>query len=262
MTQKKLVICADDYGQSPPISAAIVELVAAGRLSAVSCMTGSPSWPKAAAALLPYVDKIDIGLHFNLTYPFSEPVIPLPLLMGGSALYQVDRTWVRGMLQRQLDAFEQAMGMAPAFVDGHQHVHVFPTIRNVVIKVLKDRYREKLPYLRSVCQPWTSTDTKLKITVLRGMGLGFDWKASRAGFRVSPGLLGAYSLSDKADYPELMQRWLRQAKTGMILMCHPGQASDDYSDPIRAARVREWHYFQSQEFEAACQKAGVVIGRF
>ncbi|MBI3771728.1 MAG: ChbG/HpnK family deacetylase [Gammaproteobacteria bacterium] len=262
MSQKQLVVCADDYGQSPTISAAILELIAAGRLTAVSCMAESPTWPEAAAALLPYANRVDIGLHFNLTHPFSDRMIPLSSLMSGAWLRLVDQAWVRRMLHHQLGAYESAMGMAPVFVDGHQHVHVFPVIRKVLIEVLKDRYGEKLPYLRSVCQPWRNTDAKFKILVLRAMGLGFERKASKAGFRVSQGLLGAYSLAADADYPALMQRWLEQVESGMVLMCHPGHPSDDLSDPIRAARVQEWRYLQGPEFEASCQHAGVVISRF
>jgi hypothetical protein len=262
MNQKKLVVCADDYGQSSTISAAIIELVAAGRLSAVSCMTESPTWSTAAAALLPYADRVDIGLHFNLTHPFSDRVIPLSLLMGGAWLHLVDEAWVRRALQFQMDVFESTLGIVPAFVDGHQHVHVFPMIRAVLIQALKERYGEKLPYLRSVCQPWRDTDAKFKIIVLRAMGLGFKRKALKAGFRVSQGLLGGYSLAADADYPALMQRWLDKAEDGWILMCHPGHQSNDRADTIGPARTHEWDFFSGPEFEVSCQRAGVVVSRF
>lgn len=262
MNQKHLVICADDYGQSPAISAAIIELVAAGRLSAVSCMTESPTWPAAATALLPHAERVDIGLHFNLTHPFTDRVIPLALLMGGAWLHLVDQEWVHRSLQFQLDVFESTLGMVPAFVDGHQHVHVFPMIRNVLIQVLKERYGEKLPYLRSVSQPWRNTDAKFKMFVLRAMGLGFKRKALKAGFSVSQGLLGGYSLSADANYPVLVQRWLDKAEDGWILMCHPGHQGNDRADTIGQARAHEWEFFSGPEFEASCQRAGVVVSRF
>jgi predicted glycoside hydrolase/deacetylase ChbG (UPF0249 family) len=64
---KKIVLCADDYNQNAAISGGIIDLVAKGRLSAVSCFSTLPQWEQNAKRLLPYQHKVDIGLHFNLT---------------------------------------------------------------------------------------------------------------------------------------------------------------------------------------------------
>ena len=71
---KRIVLCADDYGQAPAISDGIIELLKDQRLSAVSCMTNTPDWPIYAKNLLPFRLERDIGLHFNLTEgkPLSE----------------------------------------------------------------------------------------------------------------------------------------------------------------------------------------------
>ncbi len=49
-----VVLCADDYGLAPGVSAGIRELLDAGRLSATGAMTLSPHWaaegPRLAAA--------------------------------------------------------------------------------------------------------------------------------------------------------------------------------------------------------------------
>ena len=46
---------------------------------------------------------------------------------------------LRAEIERQLDAFEAAFGAPPAFVDGHQHVHVLPAIRPALLGALKAR---------------------------------------------------------------------------------------------------------------------------
>jgi predicted glycoside hydrolase/deacetylase ChbG (UPF0249 family) len=48
---KRIVLCADDFGQSAAISQGILQLVQAGRLSAVSCMTEADSWRSISACI-------------------------------------------------------------------------------------------------------------------------------------------------------------------------------------------------------------------
>ncbi|HSV29265.1 MAG TPA: ChbG/HpnK family deacetylase, partial [Candidatus Omnitrophota bacterium] len=45
MSSTTVTLCADDYGLAPGIGRAIRDLIAAGRLQATGCMTGSPHWP-------------------------------------------------------------------------------------------------------------------------------------------------------------------------------------------------------------------------
>ena len=42
--QLPMVLCADDYGLTPGISAGIRELLSMGRVSATSCLVLSPFW--------------------------------------------------------------------------------------------------------------------------------------------------------------------------------------------------------------------------
>ena len=81
---KPILICADDYGIAPGVSAAIRELVAAKRLSATSCMVVGTWWEVEAARLRPFKGSVDIGLHFTLTdFP---PLGPMPDLAPAGRL--------------------------------------------------------------------------------------------------------------------------------------------------------------------------------
>ncbi|KAB2641711.1 MAG: ChbG/HpnK family deacetylase [Verrucomicrobia bacterium] len=75
---KRLTLCADDFGQSVAISKGILQLVAAGRLQAVSCLTESPAWPAMAQQLKALGTHHQTGLHFNLTHGFAAA----PLVCG------------------------------------------------------------------------------------------------------------------------------------------------------------------------------------
>ncbi len=50
--------------------------------------------------------------------------------------------------QHRSDAFAQAMGRMPDFIDGHQHVHALPGVRRVLAAVLPTLFPAAKPYLR------------------------------------------------------------------------------------------------------------------
>jgi predicted glycoside hydrolase/deacetylase ChbG (UPF0249 family) len=52
-TPRHIIICADDYGISPAVSAAIRDLIARRRINATSVMVASPNFDGAEAAALP-----------------------------------------------------------------------------------------------------------------------------------------------------------------------------------------------------------------
>ncbi len=49
---------------------------------------------------------------------------------------------------RQLDLFEAALGYPPDHIDGHQHVHALPVVRQALIDVVARRYPVTPPMLR------------------------------------------------------------------------------------------------------------------
>ena len=68
-----MIVCADDFGWSDDVNRAIVELVAARRVSAVSCMAVLPHCaPEDLKPLLEYAEHIDVGLHFTVTARFLD----------------------------------------------------------------------------------------------------------------------------------------------------------------------------------------------
>lgn len=122
---RSLVLCADDFGLTDGINRAILELIDLGRLSATSCMTTMPAWTEnAAAALVERHDRAALGLHFNLTE--GDNAIPLGKLMQQSLLGQLDTDRVQQAFNQQLDRFEALAELPPDFVDGHQHIQMFP----------------------------------------------------------------------------------------------------------------------------------------
>ena len=118
------------------------------------------------------------------------------------------------------------------------------------------------PYLRVSRAP--SGSAGLKGHIIGWMGSSALEKIAACAYIASArGLFGIYNFEGSTlDYAARMTRWLAQAPTGSILMCHPAQAAEP-GDDIGVARAQEFAYLVGPEFTAALQTAKVkpVRGR-
>lgn len=263
----KLIICADDYAQSAAIDAAILTLIERGVLTATSCMTLSPRWFESAKSLTPPLRRqADIGVHLDFTQ-FSQTLrCAHTLLVLRSLSGTLSRRAVTANIQQQLDAFEDALGTPPDYIDGHLHVHQLPVIRDCLIKVMQQRYGQlpvaERPWLRISSPP---VGSGLKARLIHWLGAQSLKKlAQAAGFRVSPMLLGVYDFEgNAATYQAHWMHWAKQLKQlalasepekelPPVLMCHPARPTQkvDPDDPIAIARMVEWQVLQSADFSA------------
>lgn len=262
---KKITLCADDYGQNESVSAGILELIQLGRLSAVSCMTAYDHWPIYAAqlkAIIPATrSTLDIGLHFDLTKFIAQQGWSFNQFIIKCCFSQIDLVKIEAELNRQLDAFEAQLGIQPEFVDGHQHIHIFPNVRKVFIKIIAQRYAKKSPYIRLSSPEILGHDACIKALILRGLVLGFASLARKHQLQFPTQFLGAYSLR-ASNYSQFFKIWLQQARNNSLFMCHPGHASTDVEDTIKKARLVEFNYFHSNEFLVDLNNNNVQLSKW
>lgn len=265
---RRIVLCADDYGQGLAISRGILDLVERGRLSATSCLVTAPCWDEHAAWLTPFQGKIDIGLHFNLTE--GEPLSPVYRAAHGNHFFTVNTVLKRAFLRQldrkaivaechaQLDRFLEGMGRLPDFIDGHQHVHQFPVIRDAVIEVYEARLPQQQAYVRLVNHQVGLGNPKKMIIYLSGTK-AFKKLLEQHQIPHNPTFSGIYSFAKIGDYSLYFQRFLEEVGDNGVIMCHPGRASKDSQDVIAAARYKEYLYFSGDQFLQDCQQHQVVI---
>lgn len=266
---KPLVLCADDYAQSPAISAGIRSLAAAGRLSATSAMVLSPHWRGQAPALAELRGRLDVGLHLDWTSAFAQAAghgLSLGAAMRRALLGGFDVTAARSVIERQLDAFEAAWGAPPDHVDGHQHVQQFHGIREPLVDVLAQRYGAAAPrpWLRLSRAPAGQGDVKAWVIAAMGAA-ALQRRAARAGLPCAPALAGIYGFDgDEAGYAARMAGWLAAVPAGTVLMCHPASGTPtpgDGDDAIALARRREFAHLSSAAFAAQRASTGVQLVR-
>lgn len=256
---KRLLMVADDYGLSPAIDAAIVALAHRGRLSAVSCMVHAAPWPESARALreLP----VPMGLHLNLTEgtPCSTalrrvwPQLPsLPRLLCLAHAGALPRGALFDEVQTQVARFEQAVGRAPAHLDGHQHVHRLPGVNVALQPVLAQRPALRVRRIDRIAGPGWWLKRRL-IRACAGTDTAPLWQ--------NDVLLGVYDFQSR-DYRALMQGWLQGAPArGGLLFCHPATRAGTPGDPITAARWHEYDYLAGPRFLEDLEVAGVDVHR-
>ena len=271
------VLCADDYGMSPGVSEAICHLIQENRLSATSCMSVAPFWPEHAGWLREARGGADVGLHLTLTEYAPLGAMPrlasagrlpeLPDLMRAAFLGRLDGAEISAELHRQVDAFEEAFDEAPAFVDGHQHVHQLPIIRDVVIAILRGRLGGKA-YVRTCIDAPAAILRRgvavAKTTLIAALGIRFRRAALRSGIPTNASFRGIYGFAGAPDYASLFDRFLRDLRPNTLIMCHPGASDDRWLGPdvIVAQREAEYAFLASDRLPHALSRANARIEPF
>jgi len=270
------ILCADDYAIAPGVSRAIVRLIERGRLSATSCMTVSPHWPDHALWLAPCADQADIGLHFTLTDQVPLGPMPrlaprgrfpsLPRLLALALTRRLDEAEIAAELDRQIERFESAFGRPPDFIDGHQHAHQLPIIREIVLRAMHERLQGA--YLRICDEPLAAIMQRRVATmhalVISALGRGLRREATRLGIPANRRFAGVRTFHERRPYPALFRRFVAGAPQGLLVMCHAGQADAALAaaDPVTDQRNDEYAYLQSTEFADDLAASGVTLGRF
>jgi predicted glycoside hydrolase/deacetylase ChbG (UPF0249 family) len=262
---RRIWLCADDYGLSPGVNRAIRDLTARGRLNATSVMVVGPAigrdeveaLKEAAAKSARYA----IGLHATLTAPFHpltmhfRPLegglfLPLPKLLRASLLRRLDPDLIRTEVTAQLAAFVEKFGRPPDFVDGHQHVQLFPQVRDGFLTAVKQaapgawvRQGGRAQSLR-----WQLRSPKALLLDL--LSVQFRHHASRTGIAFNPAFAGAYDFSRAPDFAALMQQFVEGLPEGGLIMCHPGFVDETLValDPLTEQREREHAWLGGDAF--------------
>jgi hypothetical protein len=274
MTNRHIWLCADDYGISPAVSAAIRDLIARGRLNATSVMVAAPSFQRADACTLldAAAEHAAIGLHVTLTKPFAPLSDGFAPLRKGAFL-DLATSFRRGFLRslqpdllgreiaRQFTEFKTAFGRAPDFVDGHQHVHLAPQIGEALLAVSKDAAPNA--WVRQCERPGPAPKawSDPKGLVLDALSRRFRRLARAQNVPTNPAFAGSYTFSARADYVRLFPGFLAGLPDGGVVMCHPGTVDAELRrlDPLTNLREREYAFFGSDSFPDLLAAHGVAL---
>jgi len=235
-----MIVCADDFGLRADIDEAILELCAARKLSAVSCMT---LFERCSQESLREIQKfrarIDLGLHLCLT---AEPVArssnganasPIIFSSFANCLWRTfSRTVSKPDLLREISAqyegFVDKTGSAPDHIDGHLHIHQAPAIREALIEFVLGLPENHRPYVRNTAMSIRELQTR-RLLFAKAWPIGiFGARMARrlrsAGLRTNEGFAGIYDFNRHMRFCEFLPGFVRCLKDRKgILVVHPGK---------------------------------------
>ncbi|OYQ35834.1 hypothetical protein CHU95_06060 [Niveispirillum lacus] len=278
MPHRLIRVIADDYALSPGVSQAILELANAGRLSGTGVMVPSPFWQEQARRLHDTPGHFQTGLHLTLTGAFS-PLGNMPTLCphgrfpslrrwfflsyAGLLSGQASQEELSAEITRQLDAFETTLGRAPHFIDGHQHMHLIPGIRSLVLGILARRYPAGSVWVRDCAEPAGRVITRGvgsgKALFIAWLARGLGVQAAARSIPTNTGFSGVYGFH--GEYARMMDRFLHGLPSGAVIMVHPARPDPELAtlDPVVDARGAEMAYLAGPDWPAALSRAGIVI---
>lgn len=210
-------------------------------------MAVMPGWAADSVLLRDLPARVEIGLHLTLTG--ERPLTKMPRLTVDGTLPpinplgrmaargQLPLSEIEGEVRAQFDAFVAGLGRSPAFVDGHQHSHALPGIREIVLE--ETARRAPGAWLRNCADSVPAMLTRPffgKASASAWHSRGLREAAAGHGLSTNDSFAGHYDFAQ--DYHAMFPRFLRRPGAVHLVMCHPGgghRAGDD----IAAARLRE-----------------------
>jgi chitin disaccharide deacetylase len=273
--RRRIWLCADDYGISPGVSAGIRELILRERINATSVMVTTPHFNNNEAAALDTLNsgkqRAAIGLHLTLTAPFGplsahfSPVrkgrfLSLNDVLRAAVARRLHSEMLVTEIATQLRAFIDKFGRPPDFVDGHQHVHLFPQIRDAFLKVVAEAaphaWVRQCGRRHPRGHPFDRNGLVLDI-----LSVAFRRKARRLGIACNPAFAGTYAFQAKTNFAQIFSRFLTGLPDGALIMCHPGFVDSELKalDSLTTLREREFAYFNSDAFPNVLVEHGVEL---
>jgi len=240
-----LQLIADDYGLGELHNKAICELISIDAISGTSVMVELCSKSAAHQLVESRLDHQLIGLHFNL----SQPTILHPKQITRNTLLLtsplvLNRSLVRKRLAEQWQLFIDLFGFEPNYIDGHEHVHQFFGLQNIVAQFAAS----KAVPVRATCL--LPSFSGLKNQVINFLGRTFQATAKQNSVATNDYFLGVLPLNKPSEAEVELKAQLKCAfefaetnpDKSLTMMVHPGSAEDATQVEGHAAEMRSIEY--------------------
>jgi predicted glycoside hydrolase/deacetylase ChbG (UPF0249 family) len=270
-----LIVNADDYGLTTGVSRAILRAHREGIVTSTSALALGPAFASTAGWL---ADAPDLGVGVHLAIVGEDP----PLLGAAEIPSLVDRrgrlrlSWrqllprafagridaadVEREMSAQLEAVTSAVGAARlTHVDTHQHLHLWPAIGRVVVKLAQ---RAGIPAVRVTRSLGRSAAGR----AVNALGARFDRRAAAAGL-ARPAAFAGFDEGGTLAGPDLVATIAALSAAGAPsaeIGIHPGEGGDPDLERYH------WGYRWGDELEAlvspearkAVADGGFTLGTF
>lgn len=276
---RRLIVNADDFGLTPGVNSAILELNRAAALTSATLMATASECPAAAAGALKQ-PSLGVGCHVVLVD--GEPALPpegIPTLIAGrSGAFRltlgsfVKDLYVNRIRESDIEAEAtaqirriQAMGIDVTHVDTHKHTHMFmPVLRPLLRAAVACGVRA----IRNPFEPqWSLSTTagagiirSLQVRALRTQRRQFVAATRKAGLAMTDGAIGVLA-TGTLDIHALRRLLIALPRGTWELCCHPGY-QDDALATVRTRLRRSREVEREALLEAIPEARGIELIHF
>ncbi|XP_022101117.1 carbohydrate deacetylase-like isoform X2 [Acanthaster planci] len=293
----QLIINADDFGHCSGRNRGIIECYRAGLISSATLMVNAREVEAAVSHAKEY--NIPLGLHLNLTEGHvtnrgrccSLVASTSGVLRGkfgfrkALASGSIKGDELREEIRAQFHRFQELTGHSPTHVDGHQHVHVLPGVREILANTAKEygilAVRIPIQHGLEECHWLPSASLEFFRDVIQESAIAKDLFL-KTGLRTTEGFFGLSTMGSNMTLPTLksaLDTALRHSPTKSSradpaspltyeLMVHPGypcqsgcgvEGEDFYCFEDRAHEMR---LLAEGEWKKTMSEAGVKLCSF
>ncbi len=241
----RLIVNADDFGLTPGVNRAIVELHHAGVLTSATLMARAPATDEAIA-LARATPTLGVGCHLVLID--GVPILPpreLPTLVDARTgqFHPTPGAFLKRLFTGRIRASEmeaeataqirllKGRGLTLTHIDTHKHAHLFPAVLRPVLRAAR---AEGIAAIRNPFEPlWSAQRTavaplkrRIEFRILRRFARRFHHIVKQSGIATTEGALGV--LATGTLDAAILRDILRAAPSGTFeLVTHPGYNDAD-----------------------------------
>lgn len=236
---KKLIINADDLGFSLGVNEAILLANNQGFLTHASLMANVQYFDHAVNEIIPQTKDLQIGVHLNLSCAkalYKENVLTRNGFLENtfvSLLFRRKTKEVKDSLEKEIELqiikIKNA-GISISHIDGHEHVHIIPSINKIVRRLAKKHDIKRVREINEgLFESWkfngkTATFANvIKLLLLKFLSL----------FNENSGEIGFYSMLNTCEINgSNLFRFLKKSSSyeTVEVMLHPGLPNLDSVD--------------------------------
>lgn len=236
---KKLIINADDFGQTPGITKGILECFKNGVVRSTTVITNYPDFDDTLQ-IIKKNPKLSYGFHLNLVdgkalsgvsslTDENGNFFSLGKLFIRLSLFMIKKSDLEKEINMQLSKLT-GNGVKVTHADGHRHTHIFPFVINSYLKILKKhnvnkiRLPEEKLFLNIEGEKLNPTYvTKLLVSICSKYSKIIIRKNK---FKTNSYFLGMSILSSK-DHKEMFMDLIKKVPDNHIteILVHPGYGS-------------------------------------
>lgn len=224
-SSKRLIVTADDVGLHPGMTAGAIRAHREGIVTACSLVANGAAFYDAVDRLRD-VPSLEVGVHLTLVEERSLTGMRLPHSYVEFVRDMKDRVAIERELRAQIERV-LASGLRVTHLNGHQHVHMWPSVY-LIVSTLADEYG--IGYVRRVRDRGGRGGImrRLSIAALNALGSGGS----------TIGVMEAGHLT-----ADRIIQLLKYVKGTTELVTHPGIDVDAYP---------HWNYDWNGETAALC----------